>query len=231
MSRPSQKPSTQNLSVTKKSPIRTKHGLVPAKRKLSLEPRNKRDEALRRLGLKEDSERLIVVTPQLAQAEGGLPQVLEALRASDDPDAVAFIAQYDSVSEDDLRRVSWEEISMSAGVEPKRLLEISVSALFEQQQTVASIIAATAHPLVVRKTVQMALTDGGKRDREMLHLAQGFLPTPKGSTVINRVQIANMNGKAAAEEAPLQIADDLPSMEDDLAGLSTMQTSGKLLNP
>lgn len=183
-----------------------------------------------RIGL-DSPPSVVLVTPQLARAEGGLPQVLEALRSSEDEDARAFVRKYDSISPTDLDRLKWEEISVAAGVEPKRLLEISVSALFEQQQTVASIIAATAHPLVVEKTVQMAMSDGGKRDREMLHLAAGFLPTPKGATTINRIQIANMGGQGKVEASQTPIAENLPSVDDDLMGLAMMSDNGKLLNP
>jgi type II secretory pathway component PulM len=56
------------------------------------------------------------------------------------------------------------------------LLKVAVGALVEQFGTVGQIIAATSHPLGTKKTVQIALSDKGTRERKMLLQAQGFLP-------------------------------------------------------
>jgi hypothetical protein len=185
--------------------------------------RNRKAEALRRLGIDNPSvlQGLPRTTHILAEAEQGLPQVLQALSASDDVDAQAFVQKYDSISPSDMAEgIRWEDIAFAAGITPLRLLEVSVSALVQQFGTAGQIIAATSHPLVTRKTVQMALTDKGTKERKMLLEATGFLPTPKTSTIVGRIQIANLNGSTASQAAEAEQGDTsglLPSFEDDVA--------------
>lgn len=170
----------------------------------------------------------------LQHAEGGVPQVIEALRASDEEDALKFIEKYESLSESDQGKVTIEEVSVAAGVRPIDLLGVATKALFQNALTVAAIIASTAHPQVVEKSIERALMDQGVRDREMLHQAMGFLPAPKGMTLINqKIQVANFASKTPAEEnaeeelpAPAPV-EDLPLMDDDLRALQA--TTRKLL--
>lgn len=155
-----------------------------------------------------------------------MKQVIDALRGYDEEDAQNFIAKYDSLAAFDRPRLSVEQIATAAGIRTLDLLAAATKALFIENQTVASIIASTSHPKVVKKTVQMALQDGGHRDREMIHIAQGFLPSPKGSIFINqRIQVANFDGKGkTGDEEPETIdAADLPSMEDDIVGLENFE--------
>lgn len=165
------------------------------------------------------------ITPMLEEAEGGLAQVIEALRASDEEDAQAFIKKYDELSDSDRDRVSIEAIAVAAGIRVIDLLGAATKALFAQGETVAAILSSTARPQVTKKTIQMALQDKGVRDREMFHTATGFLPIPKGTLIMNnRTQVANFHAGARDEDeddgtvidAP--VADDLPSMDDDVVG-------------
>jgi hypothetical protein len=67
----------------------------------------------------------------------------------------------------------------------------------------AQMIAALAHPRVVEKTIERALTDEGIADRMALHKAMGFLPTPKGSqTIISIMQSAQANTAVQTVAAP-----------------------------
>jgi hypothetical protein len=161
----------------------------------------------------------------LKHAERGLGQVIDALRGHDEEDAQAFIEKYDSLSASDQERLTIEEISIAAGVKTLDLLACATKALVMESQTASAIIAATSHYKVVNKTVKMALEDGGHRDREMLHTATGFLPSPKGSTFINsRIQVANFDGKPAQPAEPETIdAEDLVSMDDDMLGLDSFE--------
>ena len=190
----------------------------PTRRIVMPNSRNSRAEAWRRLGIEDPSvlETLPRITRILAAAKQGLPHVLLALRASADPDARAFVRKYDSVSPSDRRyRIgsNWDAIAFAAGVDPLRLLEVAVSSLCRAGENVGPIIAAASHPRITKKTVQMAMTDKGHRERKMLLSATGFLPTPKDSTIIGRVQLAN-GPKAPKEEQNSRVL--LPSMEDDL---------------
>lgn len=190
--------------------------------------RNRRNEALRRLGVK--AEQLVNV-PQISHilkhAERGLPQVIDALRGYDEEDAQAFIQKYDSLSLSDQKHLTIEDICVAAEIRTLDLLASATKALVLESQTASAIIAATSHYKVVRKTVAMANTDGGHRDREMIHLATGFLPSPKGSTFINqRVQVANFGGDKqhpTANPAPPPDEEDLISMDDDLVAMDQFE--------
>lgn len=168
------------------------------------------------------------ITHILRNAEGGIGQVLEALRGSDDEQAVKFMAKYDALSVSDIQKLSLEEIAISCSIDTPSLLGVATKALFAQQQQVSAVIAATAHPLVVRKTINVALQDKGSKDREMLHQAVGFIPTPKGSTIISqRFQIANI----AEPEKTVEVdgPPDLMQFDDDIRGLHSVASTGKTL--
>jgi hypothetical protein len=69
----------------------------------------------------------------------------------------------------------------------------------------AQIIAALWHPLVVQKTIDLALDDAAKAKDSLaaqmvLHKATGFLPMPKGAqTIISIMQ----NAQAPAATQPV----------------------------
>lgn len=227
------KTSTLNLPSQGKTSLKVSGRANASLRKKDL--RNRKSEALRRLGI--SSEQMVGVpriTHMLEEAEGGLAQVIEALRASDEEEAIAFITKYDSVSESDHQRVTLEEISTSAGVRSIDLLGVATKALFAQGETVASIVSSSARPEVTKKTIQMALQDKGVRDREMFHTATGFLPIPKGTLIMNnRTQVANFNGGSRDPDDDAEIPEgptsgDLPSMDDDVVNFQ--KTVQKMLN-
>jgi len=218
---------TTARSQSKNTKRKTDSTAVPGRvvKRISLpDGRNRKREALRRLGIDNPSllQGLPRITHILAEAEQGLPQVLQALQASDDADAHAFIQRYDSVSPSDMATgIRWEDIAFAAGIQPIQLLKVAVGALIEQFGTMGQIIAATSHPLVTKKTVRIALSDKDTRERKMLLQAQGFLPMPKSSTIIGRIQIANLgearpNPPWPHEEGTLGTVSKLPTMEEDL---------------
>lgn len=102
------------------------------------------------------------------------------------------------------RLVPIEAFCVAVGVSPLRVIELLVAAVVRQGAQASSIIAAVSHPRVVQKTVEMALTDDGIDDRDTLHRAVSFLPTPKGNTtIINNTPIAHASSSAqAAAVAP-----------------------------
>jgi hypothetical protein len=195
---------------------------------------NRKSEALQRVGFTlEESRTLPRITPVLENAERGMPQVIEALRSCPDEDAQVFIKAYDAVSASDMKFVGVEEIAIACGIGIKRLGEIAFSSLLQQSQTAAAIIAATSHPAVVSKTVAVALSDRGTREREMMLIAGGTLPSPKGIVINNRNQQANVNspGEAAQKAAvPEDISAELPTMDNDIKALHSITSGGKLLN-
>jgi len=192
--------------------------LAPAKGRFS-KGIQRRNEALRRIGV--TPEQMLgkaIITPQLKMAVGGLKAVLEALRASDDEDAVAFLSKYDQVPVGDREKLTWEEIAVAAGISPKVLMGASMIALRDVQQNTASIMAMTNHPKIMQKRIAFAKREGGVRDRDAIDTHLGFLPTKNGAVINNRIQVANLpsgpNGDR--EEREIEVPQDLQMMDDVL---------------
>lgn len=177
-----------------------------------------------------------------------MPTVIAALRLCDDPDAGKFLDKFDSVSKTDKNYLSIEEICVAAGVVPKRLLELAVSALVEDGQSAGAIVAATFHPRVIRKTAEAALHDdvyydengrlqggGGHADRKLFLTGTGFLPqSSKGAggvfvTVNNQNAQANVGVQPVGEGEPEQEGDRFNAAEDDLIKLHTEIDGNRLL--
>jgi hypothetical protein len=138
------------------------------------------------------------------------------LHASDDPDAKKIITVYYSIPQWARTLLPIEAFCLAAGVSTSRVLEIITAACVRLGAQASTIIAAVSHPSVVQKTVEMALTDDGIEDRNTLHKAAGFLPTPKSAqtniTVTQNAQVSS------------QVAVSAPSPE------STIRTLAEVFN-
>ena len=162
-------------------------------------------------------------------AEHGIRQSLECLRGADDPTAQQFMKKYDSIAPSDLEFLSIEQIAASCGIDTPTLAGVLMKAIVSQQASIAAIKAATAHPRIVEKSIQSALQERGVRDREMLHTAVGFLPTPKGATIISqRFQIASITQPEKTLEN-VEGPASLTQFDDDIRALHELATKGKSL--
>jgi len=121
---------------------------------------------------------------------------------SDDPEARRFRESWYSVPKSWRKALPLEAYCAASGVSSVRLLSIIVSTVVRLSASASAILAAAYHPQVVRKTVEMALTDEGHEDRVVLHKATGFLPQPKGSSTTINVQQRNEQVSVAAIAAP-----------------------------
>lgn len=142
------------------------------------------------------------MTPILMRATGGIAAIIEALSVDDSPDAISFIAKWESVTESDRERLSVEEIAVAAGLTPRRLLEVATGAIDAFAQDASRLMVASARPLVERKTIEMAQTDFGTSDREWFHKHTQFLPQPKGMAINfdNRTQNNTLASGAQSNE-------------------------------
>jgi hypothetical protein len=104
---------------------------------------------------------------------------------------------YYSLPRDQRDLVPIEGYCASLSIQTNDILETIVRTIATVSRQRSIAIASSAHPLVVEKTVEMALTDEGIEDRTLLHKAVGFLPTPKG-TQISVNTSANANAASAA---------------------------------
>lgn len=141
------------------------------------------------------------VTPMLTSNEGGLPQVIEALRMHADPDARTFISFYDALTKTDRAHLAIEEIAFAAGVGSLRLAEVAQTAMFLYGQMKTKFLLSSAMHKVMRSTIKAATdevpivadtlagrvvvgkTNGDIRAMEMFHKMSGMMPLPKGAQI------------------------------------------------
>jgi hypothetical protein len=142
------------------------------------------------------------VTSSLKMASGGLPVVLNALRAFDDEDAQQFIALHDSLSYTDRRHLTLEEIAVAADIGASRLLGVATEALQAYGTSVSQIILGASLPKIVKKSVAMAQTSKGMFDREMMLKAGAVLPIPKGSQIAIQQVNTPVLAEAGSESLP-----------------------------
>lgn len=135
-----------------------------------------------------------------------LPTAWPHYLASDDhPDAKKVLLAYHSIPHYCRQLLSIEAFCVAAKVSPLSILGILVGTIVRKGASGRTIIAMVNQPRVVQKSVEMALTDEGIADRELLAKATGFLPSPKGAqTIINvdNKSSANANATAASVSAP-----------------------------
>jgi hypothetical protein len=141
--------------------------------------------------------------PLLASIDGGLEQVIEALRWSRDGDAVAFLAKYDSVPQTDLKHLSIDEICVAARVDPRQLVSLAVDSLVHIALLNAKVQVFSTLPAMMKAAVKSALSEKGWRDRRLLLQSAGFLPVPSGWTSPFVLQQKTVSAKARPPEVPL----------------------------
>lgn len=151
---------------------------------------------------------------------GGLPVVLDAMRLSADPVIVRFIERYDQMNKSFKAIVPWEAVAQLAGLNVRELLGAIIVALRERSTIEVKIAALTSYPAVTQATVQSAMILGpdGVRDRQMVHQALGFLPTPKGQTIN-----LNLAGAVEPADANREVPAEDIDMEDLFPDLTTTQ--------
>jgi hypothetical protein len=161
------------------------------------------------------------ITDLLRVSSGGLSAVLDAMRFSSDSDVLLFLEKFDSVPAGDRRNVPWEAIALAADVSPSHLLGGIILAMQAQSANAVKMIAISNHPRILKKRVEFAQLPGGHRDRDALDQALGFLPTAKGPTFINKVNVSKEQALEEAEEGEIVVDADVDHL---FPSVSNMQT-------
>jgi len=175
--------------------------------------RNQREVALARLKLKWEldnegeewaPEREVKITPLLKAVDGGIPRVLDALRAHDDEDARDFIELYDSLTATDRGLLKLEEIALASGIGALRLVEVANSALILHSKLTTSLLLVSNMHRVVSTSIKEAVKPKGLADREWMLKAGGILPVPKGAQIAIQTNVTPERSETKAiEGAPV----------------------------
>jgi hypothetical protein len=154
--------------------------------------------ALKRLGVTEEQLNTAPpLTPLLKLAHGGIAQVLDAMRLSEDADLARFLAKYDSLSPTDRKIVPFEAVALAANLNTRALLGPIMYALQAQSVSLVKLLTLSSHPEVVKARIKYARMPAGHADRHALDTALGLLPSPRGATIINKAIFGS--GKAAMD--------------------------------
>lgn len=187
-------------------------------------------EAITLLGLTpEQVDAQPLITPVLRKVKI-LEDVPEYLRISDEPDARCFMGVFDGLPKNRRRDAPLEAVAIAAGLTTTRLFELIAGAVFTQSRYEAALLAAASHPKVVAKSIEKALEEplkieredgsvawlpakSGLADRKMLHLQAGFIPVPK-------TQIVSLPGVKSIDARTQTAVSILPAVESSVQRLA-----------
>lgn len=120
----------------------------------------------------------------LFEAIGGREKAFEFLSFSEEGEVRTIFQLRRRLTPEQQRDVPMEAYALAAGMSPKRLFGFISQELMDQSMKVSAMIAKMAHPELVQSTIEFASKASGFKDREALHKAVGFLPTPKNSFTV-----------------------------------------------
>jgi hypothetical protein len=153
---------------------------------------------------------------------GGVSAAIEAARlvAERDDRYKALVFMYDETAESNRHKLKLEFMCESAGIPNDQFVGDTISAIFKRNSDIGKLIAAAAHPKIVEATVEHAQKVNGFMDRKMMHDHVGFLPVPKGMTIINDNSKKTLVAGGQAQVQGGGTAEDtsrtsLPSFESD----------------
>lgn len=121
------------------------------------------------------------------------------LRASDDPLVRRVLVARDEIPFGYARLLPWEAFCVKAGVPTPRLVQALTDVCKIMSRQFATVIAAVSHPAIVEKSVEIALTDEGEKDREMLHRHAGFIQPASQHQPVSVTVTQHANSSAMAE--------------------------------
>lgn len=154
----------------------------------------------------------------------------QLLGMSDSPEAVAWMKVWNTPELDqmDHNMLPLEAYCLAAKVSPSTISDIVLAMKVRRAQARSVAKTAARHPDVVEKTIDFAMLPGGEKDREMVHKAAGWLPTPKGAvtnvnvhqktTVDARQQSATIVPAPAPEATIRRLADRFNGVKQDRFG-------------
>ncbi len=158
---------------------------------------------------------------------------MTGLAKETDPRVARFLDAWDALGASEQQaRGTADAVCERIGLAPVELLRIVADVTCRFAMYTAQIIAALSHPLVVEKTVDLALNAAEDKDRlaaqVVLHKAMGFLPAPKGSqTIISILQNAQANaaGQSVALPRPEETIRRLSDRFNERRGLPPVATA------
>jgi len=155
---------------------------------------------------------------QLLAAVGSRTKIFDYLAASEEPEARVVFNLRSRLTRSQQLNVPLEAYAVAAKLSTKKLFGLIMQEVMDNSTKISAMLAKIHHPEVVQTSIKQAKKPSGIKDREMLHKAVGFLPTPKNAfTVVVGDQHINRNKVNVAVLPPLEnVARDLNQRFIDL---------------
>lgn len=152
------------------------------------------------------------ITSILKENKFGVRRALEAMRFSDEPLILAFLSQYDVLSERDRQELSIEAIALAAKLNIRHLWGEMQLAIRQYSASSVLTIAANSHPEIVKRRIIYAKTPGGYRDRDKLDEMLGAIKPGQGSTFIGKYFAATTKEMPEDDSEPEKVVDDIEAI-------------------
>jgi hypothetical protein len=160
------------------------------------------------------------IEEKLRKVIGGRLRAIETLKFSPHPDAKKLLEFCQRIKFANREKVPFEAMCLAAGVDVVTIWGALILAARDVSRAESALITMMEHPEVVQATVDFAKkSEFASKDREMVHKAVGWLPTPKGSNI--NVNVFDPH-KEAEEDGGEDGAPDL----DDIFGSNPMEIEG-----
>lgn len=114
---------------------------------------------------------------------GTRQKFLETLKFSTDPEVRKFLEFFWQLKTSVQNWIPLEAIFLAAEVSPHLILGAAFTAAQDTIRLKSAFKTIMGHPEIVEKTINRAKTKEGYREKEMVHKAVGWLPSPKGSSI------------------------------------------------
>lgn len=144
-----------------------------------------------------------------------------------EPGISRFVDAWDGLDPVGQKHADLDNICLAKELDPGHVMAVVGEAAAKFRDNASIIIAALSMPGVVEKSVKVALTTDGYRDRKMLFEHARFLPVAQHRINIGIVNKNNATAEAAAESATAGAGRGLPSHEQTVGDADdALQESG-----
>jgi hypothetical protein len=140
-------------------------------------------------------------------------EVLNFLRNSPREEARKIVQMNDRLTKSEQRAVTLDHLCAGAKIEAPTALEVIVGEIHRHGANVATLIAAVAHPTIMKSTIESAKLIGpdGHNDRKIILQAGGTAPTPKSQ--ITNIRTGDVNVRNTQVNVAPRLEDIVKSVD------------------
>lgn len=144
------------------------------------------------------------------QLKGGKDEFMELahLAVHIEPKYSVLVDAWEKLKPDGQNKLDLDNACKKLDIDPYHFLAVVSEAAMKFRDNASLILASMAMPQVIQSSIEFAQHKDGVSDRKMLMQHSGFLPMPKGATIMNNFNAQNNNSN---EANPANTA--LPSFE------------------